>query len=549
MNRRIIFGASILVLGVTLGFLPVSDGSVYARIARSLETFGEVFRQVSMNYVDDVDPEVVIEAGINGMLSTLDPYTTYVRQDEMEDIDMLSTGVYTGFGISVALRDSLLTITNIRMNQPAAQAGLRIGDRLVSIDGVVVDTMSPKSLRAYTRGPVGSTAVLRFVREGRPDTMMRIVRRAAVDVEDVSYSELLPGGIGYIKLSRFSRRAAEEVREALTELRGTGQLRGLVLDVRDNPGGLLESAVGIVRLFVPKGSKIVATMGRDESESRTYTSETEPLEPDVPLSVLINERSASASEIVAGAIQDLDRGVIIGRRSFGKGLVQTVVPLPQEAQLKMTTSRYYTPSGRSIQRVDYTAKRSPSPRRSDTVIFATRNGRPVREVSGIAPDTTVSDSILPSMVQHLVDANILFRFATTVTSQLDRLPPGYSTDKALVESFFAFAERQPSARRSPVLHELELSRRRAESEGWPPSVLRSIEQAERSAEREFARTLRVHTDLLREMLDQEIRGRFADDKQRYAMSLRMDPCLRAAVKVLTSRRYAGFLDAPTTGDQ
>lgn len=549
MKQRHLIVSGVAVLSMTLGFTAVGDSSFYARIARSMETFGEVFRNVSMNYVDDVPPETLIDAGIKGMLSSLDPYTTYVKAEESEEIDMLSTGVYTGFGITVSQRDSGLWITNIRTGQPAAMAGVRIGDRLVAVDSVDVSAMSTKDLRPYTRGLAGSTAVLRLVREGRDDTLAFTVRRAQVDVENVTHAELMADGTGYVKLARFSRRAPDDVRRALEDLREQGTVRSLVLDLRDNPGGLLDAAVGIVKLFVPKGSRIVATHGRDPNESRAFFSDSDPKEPTLPLVVLINERSASASEIVAGAIQDLDRGVIVGRRSFGKGLVQTVVPLPYDANLKMTTARYYTPSGRSLQRVDYAEARTGKHRTSDTLLFSTMNGRVVREYLGIEPDTTVVDSVYVGPIEHLRANNVIFRFATVYTAAWSALPSEYTTDRGVVEAFIRYTERQPAERRSPVLADLDAARRRAEREGWPPAVMKGIESAERSAERELARTLRQHGEDLRELLDAEIRGRFASERGRISLGLRTDPCVRAAQRVVTTSRYAGFLDAPSAGDQ
>ena len=249
-------------------------------------------------------------------------------------------------------------ITGVRKNGPAALAGIKIGDRLTSINGVRVDTLTPAALRPYTKGVAGSYATVQIVRDGFSDTLNCKVQRTDLPVENVAEAVRMSNGIGYIKLSRFSRRTAYDVRSSLEQLKSEGALTGIILDLRDNPGGLLEAAVTTTDLFVPKGSVIVSTKGRADDEEKVYTSKSEPIEPTLPLAVLINERSASASEIVAGAIQDLDRGVIIGKRSFGKGLVQSVLSLPYESAMKLTTSRYYTPSGRSIQAINYAQKRA-----------------------------------------------------------------------------------------------------------------------------------------------------------------------------------------------
>ncbi|MBN9399045.1 MAG: S41 family peptidase ['Candidatus Kapabacteria' thiocyanatum] len=549
MNRRTILIGGCTAVILSLGFIAVGEDDVYARIGRSMTTFGAVYREIASNYVDDIDPATVMEAGIDGMLSKLDPYSVYMKSEETEDVDMLSTGMYTGFGITVGLRDKFLTITNTRTGLPAQQAGIRIGDRIHSIDGIVVDTMAPRDLRQFTRGTPGSMAAFRIIREGRQDTLDFMLRRVEMDVENIAHQELLPGRIGYIRLARFSRRSAEDIRKTIGALREEADLRGLVLDLRDNPGGLLDAAVGVVKLFVPKGSRIVTTRGRSAAEERTYASDTDPVEPVLPLAVLINESSASASEIVAGAIQDLDRGVIIGRRSFGKGLVQTVIPLPYDAMLKMTTARYYTPSGRSIQKIDYAARRGDHRTMPDTAHFLTKNRRTVRELNGIEPDTLVSDSVYPAIVERLRDNDAFFRFGTVYTASMDSLPASFTADKAVIDAFLRFVETMPTERRSPVLADLEYSRRQAETERWPSAVLKSIEQAEKAAERELTKVLRQHQDAVKELLEQEIRARFQNDRVRLSRSLRVDPCVQAAVRVIGSARYATFLEAVTTDEQ
>ncbi|HLP28232.1 MAG TPA: S41 family peptidase, partial [Candidatus Didemnitutus sp.] len=383
IRTHLILAFTVFATGASAAPVPADDASFYLRLARSLESFGAVFREVNTTYVDEVDPEDLVEVGIDAMLRHLDPYSTYMKFDETDDLDMLSTGAYVGFGISVGRRDSMLTIIDIRQDGPAKKSGIRIGDHLIAIDAVRTDTMSPQSLRPHTRGAAGSSAKLRVLRDGRKDTIEVDVRREELPVETVGHAELLPGGIGYVRLARFARGTGLAVRRALSDLQEQTDLRGFILDLRDNPGGLLDAAVDVVELFVPNNSVIVTTRGRDGNEYRSYTSNEEPIEPTLPLAVLINERSASASEIVAGAIQDLDRGIIIGKRSYGKGLVQTMVPLPNEATLKLTTSRYFTPSGRSIQRIDYRTRRAPIGEPNNAIagadsiphVYKTSNGR------------------------------------------------------------------------------------------------------------------------------------------------------------------------------
>lgn len=550
MKRTTVIIGGSLAFTLAVGAFTLRDGSVYLRLQRSMETFSEVFRHISMNYVDEVDPQAVVEAGIDGMLAKLDPYSDFMGPDDDNDVEMLSSGQYTGFGIAVARMDSVLVVTNVRTGAPAQRAGMRIGDRLLYIDDARVDSLTPSDLRAFTRGMPNTWSTVRVLRDGRQDTLDLRVMRTDVDVENITHAELLADGIGYIKLARFSRKAPQDVRSTIADLRERGNLKGLVLDLRDNPGGLLDAAVGISEIFLPKGSTVVSTRGRDGQDSRQYRVMSDPTEPTLPLAVLINERSASASEIVAGAIQDHDRGVILGRRSFGKGLVQTVVSLSNESSLKMTTSRYYTPSGRSIQRVDHTKllRRSDANPYATSGQFQTKGGRTVVEHDGIEPDTTVADSSFPAVIEHLVDEGVFFRFGTYYTSIMDQLPAAFSVDQHVLSAFVRFVETQPAKRRSPVLADLAESRERALREQWPVATVKLIESAEKSAERDITKAVRQQEPIVRELLEQEIRSRFSDERVRLARSLRVDPVLRAATSVLTSQRYSTFLSPGTTSE-
>lgn len=548
MLKRPLIILTLVTAVLATGFLSVGDASFYSKMGRSMDAFGAVLREVSTTYVDEVDPQLLIEAGIEGMLDKLDPYTVYVPSEDKEDLELISSGIYTGFGITVASRDSILLITNVRENYPAAKAGIRIGDQLLSIAGVRVDTLSPKELRRHTRGKDGQEAELKFLREGRSDTITITIPRAEMIVENVAFSDVLPGDIGYIHLTRFSRYAPMEVRRHIGMLRERAALKGLILDLRDNPGGLLDAAVGIVETFVPRGSVIVSTRSRDANDTRTIRSENNPLEPSLPLAVLINERSASASEVVAGAIQDLDRGVVVGRRSYGKGLVQTVVPLPNDASLKVTTARYYTPSGRSIQRIDFAALRG-STSKHDTLLFNTRNGRVVRELHGIEPDTSVSDSLFPAALEYLLEEDVFFRFGTRYTATKSELPEKFTVDKTIIDQFVKYVESQPPSRKSPVLAELAASRKRAESFDLPPAVIKSIEAAEKSVDRDVPRLVRVHQDLVRVLLEGEIRSRFEGEAARTARAVRIDPSVGVASRILASSRYSGILGGQVGDDQ
>jgi len=407
---RFWFWISALLLPLFL--LTAFKGNTLFRINQSFEIFAAVYKQVLDNYVLDIDPEILMKNGIDGMLASLDPYTVYYSNEEVEDIDFITAGRYVGFGISVRNVDGMITIMEIRKGYSAQEEGVKVGDVIYSIDGEEVQFLSSDDLRFFTRGAVNTQSQLRILRNDNLDTLDILLTRQLIQIDNVSYAGLIDGNVGYIKLEHFNRNAANEVRNSLQDLKSQTELKGLILDLRDNPGGLLDAAIAICEIFVPRGSTIVSTRGKLESTAMIFRSISNPSDTLIPLAVLINEGSASASEVVAGAIQDLDRGIIIGNRSFGKGLVQSVFELPFNNTLKITTAKYYTPSGRCIQRIDYSdvnndqlVKENP-----DTNLFYTLNNRVVRESTGIIPDSTINFPDLSDVAIDLLENNIIFKF-------------------------------------------------------------------------------------------------------------------------------------------
>jgi len=334
-NKKYLYLLIAIPLAVVL-FIGAVD-SVYFKINKSFEIFGELFKEIAAGYVEEVDPEDLFRNAIDGMLSNLDPYTIYMDESESDDVEMITTGTYNGLGFTVAVRDEMLTVTDVMDGFPAQKSGIRVGDRLYKIDTSVIINSNAGEIRKYTKKPSGTKLDVWVIRDGLADTLQMRVTIEEINMKNVTYNGIIRDSIGYIKLDRFSRNSTAEVTDALNKFKRSGKVKGLILDLRDNPGGLLESAVGICELFVPQKSLIVYTKGRDPSNDRTFKSNQQPIEPDLPLAVLINGSSASASEILAGAIQDLDRGIVVGEKSFGKGLVQSIYELPYNAALKITT--------------------------------------------------------------------------------------------------------------------------------------------------------------------------------------------------------------------
>jgi len=515
----------------------------YGRIGRSMETFGAVFREITTDYIDQTDPEKIVEAGIRGMLEELDPYSIYMLGDESESVDRLSSGNYVGFGFSLAQRNNEVLITDVRPGYPAAVSGMRRGDRLFAVNGMRVDTMDMDSIRRLTRGEEGTMALFRLVREGRADTLDLVVMRERIPVENITLVERLPKNIGYIRMSRFSRRAAQDLRTAIDELVYSGPISALILDLRGNPGGLLDAAVDVAEVFLPKGSLIVSTRDRVGTQ-RDFTSRVDPSFPTLPLAVVIDEGSASASEIVAGAIQDHDRGVIVGRRSFGKGLVQTVSPLPYEATLKMTTARYYTPSGRCPQRrirVDK-AQEHAGP-------YLTRNGRAVLSSDGIAPDLTVPDSVYPTVIKELIDNWVFADFATTFTARKDSMPSTFAVGPTTLNAFYDYVRTLDPKRQGTALARLEETITELEHLGATKSTRATLQNAKKQLQGELTTALQRHADLVSRLLEAEIASRFGSDADRERMLLPVDPDLQTASVILSNGRYRSVLSGDSAEDQ
>jgi carboxyl-terminal processing protease len=533
-----------IVAGLGMGFF-VND-NLYLKINKNIDIFGRVYKEISASYVDEIDPEKFMQAGIDGMLETLDPYTVFYGDKEGEEIDLITHGQYGGVGISIGARDGYITVIAPMEGYSAQKQGMRAGDRIIEINGEKIFNMNPDSVRSRVRGEPGTEVRMKIEREGEKDPLDFVLMREEIQVNNVSYSGYLDNGIGYIRLDRFSRRAGDEVRQSIKELKAKGELRGVILDLRNNPGGLLEAAVDIVTKFVPKGSTIVTTRGRKSDEEKMYTATEEPIAGDTPLAILVNKNSASASEIVAGAIQDLDRGVIVGTRSFGKGLVQTITPLSYNTSLKITTARYYTPSGRSIQEIDYMHKNkdgvflvTPDSMKHE---FTTENGRKVLDANGIAPDSLIKEEEHSALYQELIRKAMFFRFATHYVSLHHKGSADFSVDDALLKDFEEYLKAQKFEFKDDAERKLSEMKDIIQKEKYSSAVLASLESIGKQLEKERASAFVRHADELRNELQEEIIGRYAGDRGRIKSSLSHDRQILTTVALLASKKgYAELL--------
>lgn len=550
MNRplRIALPVSVvaLALGVLLGsFWPRNDD--FFALKKNFTIFGKLYEELATGYVDELDAEQLMRTGIDAMLQTLDPYTVFIDEADNEDLNIMTRGRYGGVGLSVGQRAGRLVVIQPVEGASAFEQGVRTGDVITHIAGVPTDGMSSEEASNLMRGEPGTTVAVTIEREGEPEPLEFRLTRSEVQLKNVTYAGYLDGapGVGYVKLERFARDAADEVEEAVERLQAEGALGGLVLDLRGNPGGLLEAAVDISGLFLPQNSVVVSTRGRLAESERVYRSRSAPVAPDVPLVVLVDGGSASASEIVAGAVQDHDRGVVIGERTFGKGLVQVIRGLPYHTSVKMTTAKYYTPSGRSIQSVAYS--RDAAGGRSVAVAdslrrpFLTAGGRAVYDGRGIEPDVEESLGPMSELEEALVRQAAFFLFANRYAATHADGDADLAVSDADLRAFRAWLEEEDFSYRTDAEQTLdELAADLAASEYGETSdelaALRREVQAEKEAD--FER----HAPRLKERLRREILARYLGERAQIEASFRDDrPLARATALLADPSAYGAVL--------
>lgn len=508
--------------------------------SKYLDVFHAVFRELDLMYVDTIDIPGTLEAGISAMLSRLDPYTVYYPEDDEEDLKMMLTGKYAGVGAIIRYhkRYDRVVVVEPYEGMPALDAGLRAGDILLSIDGDDLKGLSVDKVSERLRGEAGTTLTVRAKREGVTDSILEVkLTRANIALPSVPYYTMLSDSIGYIILNSFTENCAREVRLALVELKDRGAKR-LVFDLRGNGGGSLSEAVDITGLFVPKGTVVVTTRGKIAQATQSFRTRREPLDATMPLVVLVDGQSASASEIVAGAIQDLDRGVIMGRRTYGKGLVQTVRDLPYNSSLKLTTGKYYTPSGRCVQAIDYarraedgSVERIPD---SLTTEYRTVAGRSVRDGGGITPDVPLQPDSLPNILFYLANSDVLFDFATDYTRLHPTMPPvaEFVVTDSLYTAFLAavkasdFTYDRQSERALAALKEL------ARFEGYAESASAEFAALEKKLTHDIDHDFCYFEPRIKELLADELVSRYYYQRGTIEQALKTDSTVIRAYRLL-----------------
>ncbi|NNC85339.1 MAG: S41 family peptidase [Bacteroidia bacterium] len=401
---------------ISAGFVSQSFKEDYFEITRNLDIFTTLFRELNIHYVDDTNPGELMKTGIDAMLTSLDPYTNYIPESNIEDYRFMTTGQYGGIGALIGKNGSDIIVTDPYEGFAAHKAGLMAGDKLIEVDGKSTEGKSISDVSQILKGQPNTTVKIKIERPGTAGILEKEIERQEIKVKSIPYSGMIADGIGYVKLRSFTQNCGKEIKVALEELKTNNDLKSIVLDLRGNPGGLLHEAVNITNLFVDKGSDVVSTKGKLSEMDKTYKALNAPFDKSLPVVVLVNSSSASASEIVSGAIQDFDRGLVIGQKTFGKGLVQTTRPLSYNSQLKITTAKYYIPSGRCIQALDYSNRNDdgsvgsiPDSLKSQ---FKTSGGRVVYDGGGIEPDYATDKTKYSKITQSLLSKYLIFDYAT-----------------------------------------------------------------------------------------------------------------------------------------
>jgi carboxyl-terminal processing protease len=546
-TKRILIVPALLVVAIlAFGFLMGGQESKDFKLTKNLDIYISLLRELNAFYVDEIDPEKLVHKSIAGMLSTLDPYTSFYPEEDSGDLDFMTTGKYGGFGSLIRKSGDYIQVTNVYKGFPADKSGIRPGDLMLSIDGVSLKGVTSDKASDMLKGEPGTEAEIVIRRSS--GELTKKLRRERIAISAVPYYGMVDENTGYIRFTNFTQNCIAEVKNALIDLKDKQGAEDLILDLRSNPGGLVNEAVEIVNLFVKPGQEVVSTRGRARQYDAVFRTTKNPVAPDMPVVVLINRASASASEIVAGALQDLDRGIIVGERSFGKGLVQVARPLSYKAQVKITTAKYYIPSGRCIQAVDFS---HPNEDGSvgyipDSLIktFTTRNGRPVKDGGGIIPDITVPSDMLNRFTSELYVQNMVFDFATEYfwsnprPAMLDSL----KLNERDMERFEAFlGERKFSYRTNSeaMLDELTKS---AREEDLFNGNSETIEKLREGLSHTLERDMSVYGADVAELIESELAGRYFYDAGMVQYSLTRDSQVKEAISIAGDKaRYQSLL--------
>lgn len=546
MKKIVLSFILVLVFGITVNAQPKEEK--YFKITKNLSVFNSILRELNAYYVDTLDYDKVVGTGINSMLSMLDPYTIYMPEEMNDDIKMMTTGEYAGIGSLIMQKDGKVVISEPYEGMPAQKNDLRAGDIILEVDGVSTVGKSTSQVSEMLKGKNGTMITIKIERLEQKKPIIKKFLRENIQFNPITYSTVPENGTGYLMLNDFTDKAADEFKTVVNEMVKKDKISSLIIDVRNNPGGLVDEAVKIMGYFVPKGTPIVSTRGRSNETDRTYRTPSDPIFPDMKVAVMVNRSSASASEILAGAMQDLDRGIVIGERTFGKGLVQSIRPVGYGGHLKVTMAKYYIPSGRSVQALDYSHRnedgsvgRIPD---SLTTEFKTKNGRIVRDGGGILPDSVTTDSRKMNIAYYILIQNHYFDYANRYALKTKKIatPDQFKLTDAEYNDFVKYLlEEKNFTYTTQTENYFKQLLEVASYEGLDESAKAEFDALKAKLTPDIEQNLRDYRKEIEELLTVEIIQRYYYQKGQVQYMLKDDSDIKTAINLLNNGKYTALL--------
>ena len=527
----------------------------YFEMSKQLEIMQSAFRELNLFYVDELAPGELMETGIKAMLAKLDPYTRYFPESKMEDVRFMQTGEYGGIGASIESRDNRTVVVDLLEGEPADEAGIQLGDVLKSVNGKPIDDLTQEQIGDLIQGATGTTLQVTLTRPGTNEQLTFDLERRKVKVPDVPYQGMLSETTGYLALNSFTKTASSEVRKAMFHLTDSLGAQQVIIDLRGNGGGLLREAIAMVNLFVGKGQEVVSTKGKTPDWNKSYKTRAAAIRPNLPIAILVDGKSASASEIVAGTMQDLDRGIVVGSESFGKGLVQQTKKLAYGTRMKVTVAKYYTPSGRCVQRLDYSHRDDAGNvhAQADSTLktFYTKNGREVIEGRGVIPDVEIPVPVMSYVLEGLADNGVLFDFAVQHRDNLVYPSDAaeFDLDEATWRAFLEYVEgleKVPYASRT--LEAFEVLEAQAKDELLEEINAPTLATLKKGLSANVSQDLERHRVEIERALNQELVVHLYNTSGEFRHGLRHDPVANRAIELLESGEYADILQGPEQGN-
>ena len=508
-------------------------------IAKNLDIYSSLLRQLDEHYVDEINVNDLVKTSIDGMLDKLDPYTVYYPESDLEEFKLMTTGQYGGIGSTIQQDSNYVIFSEPYEGSPAYSAGIQPGDKIISIEGKSMKGASVSDVSNLLKGQPGTKVKITIQPYGSNKTISKEIVREEIKFPNISYSGMIDNQIGYVKLDQFTENAANDVKTAFTQLKNNG-MKKFVLDLRDNGGGLLNEAIDIVNLFIDKGNIIVTTKGKNPKQTQTFATSKTALDNQIPIVVLVNRNSASASEIVSGSLQDFDRAVLIGERTFGKGLVQNILPLSYNTRVKVTVSKYYIPSGRCIQGIDYSDKDengiSKHKADSSATAFKTKNGRTVYDYGGVEPDINVEIEPYSTVLLAMFAQQIIFNYANEYKLKHHSIAPAkeFRITDEIYQDFTKFVKTKNLAYETFTEKQIKNLKTSVENDKFSDKINKQISDLEQSVKEEKTNDLVRYRKEISQLLQMEIVERYYAQKGRIENSLSIDPDLNKAIEILNN---------------